>query len=113
MTIISNKLGQSTTLHVNANTTLVVAGNNSVSNIASASETVVSANIRRIWTGGACSISRGANVVFTSTQSGYFGFADHGAVLSMDSTANVVISMTGTSFVMIELSKQSDKVGSQ
>jgi hypothetical protein len=109
MAIISNKLGQSTTLHFNASNTVTIVGNTSSSGIAMGSEVVSGAAIRRLWCGGAVTVARGANVVFQSTQSGYFGFADHGNAINLYTDATLVITMTGSNFIMIELSKKSDQ----
>lgn len=109
MAIISNKLGQATTLHFAASNTVTIVGNSSSSGIAMGTEVVSNAAIRRLWCGGAVTISRGANLVFQSTQSGYFGFADHGNAINLYTDATLVINMSGNNFVMIELSKKSDQ----
>lgn len=113
MPVISNKLGQSATIHSIATETITVSGNTSSSNLALAGETVVSANIRKVWVGGPATISRGANIVFTSTQSGYFDFSSTGTSLNMYNTAPITLTVTGSNFAMIEVSKLSNKSGSQ
>lgn len=109
MSVISNKLGQSTVLHFSSNATITITGNSSVSNIAMGSEIVSNASIRRIWYGGPATIMRGSNVVASSTQSGEHDFAGHGCAINLFTDAPLVINMSGTNFVMIELSKKSNQ----
>lgn len=109
MRIISNKLGQAVTLHFTASETVTITGNSSVSNIAMGSEIVSGSAIRRIWYGGPATISRGANLVSSATGSGEHDFAGHGSAINLDTGASLVVSITGTNFVMIELSKKSNQ----
>lgn len=93
-----------------ANSTIVIAGNNSVSNIATGTQNLTGATITKIWFGSAPSgywnIKRGANLVYAATGSGFHYF--DGAALSTDKTANVVCELMGVTngFIMIELHKE-------
>lgn len=109
MTVISNSKNK-TVLHFTSTTTTIVAGNNTVSNIASnSSATVISAAIRKIVhgaQGGYWTLARGANTVAVLTDTGTIDLSAMGLSLPMDSTANVVATLSGgTGFITIELSK--------
>lgn len=108
MAILSNKYNGTTVTHDTANATYVVVGNNSVSNIASGAEIVDSAAIRRVVWGtdtGQWTVKRGSNTVLVL--SGTNELLLNGMSLGKDSTANVVITLSGgTGFIMVELAKK-------
>lgn len=107
MAITRNTL-TTASIHLIATGTTVVAGNNSVSNIALLTQNVTSASIRKITSSGTWSIARGSNVVWVTPAGGYtFDFAANGGNLGQDGTANVVATLTGTGSILIELSKES------
>lgn len=105
---------QRAVVHVVANSTFVVAGNNSVSNIATPTEIVYGASVSRVWFGtdpaGTWKILRGANVVYVASGAGYHYFDS--STLSVDSTANVVCQLSGSAngFMMIELHKEGNNL---
>lgn len=108
--LISNKKNLAVTVHVSAsNSTLIVAGNNSVSNVATGDEVLTGASITQLFWGtdtGAIIVKRGANVVVTCTQTGHMDFAAAGLSLTKDQAANLVVELpSANAFVLIELQK--------
>lgn len=108
--LISNKKNLAVTVHVStSNSTLVIAGNTSSSNIATGNEVLTGASITQLFWGtdtGAIVIKRGANVVVTCTQSGHMDFAASGMSLTKDQSANLVVELpSANAFVLIELQK--------
>lgn len=111
-TVVNNKKYETAIIHFVANGTVIVAGNSSVSNVASGDEVVTSGTIRRIWYGSPSgnaahwTISRGGNLAFVVDGTGRIDF-DDGAVMTTDSAANVVATLVGatTGFLMVELKK--------
>lgn len=102
----------SAVVHYTANATITVVGNNAVSTIANAGETVSSAKISQIWYGAGpansfWTVSRGANTVAVLTGSGHMPFNSFGSVLDSDEAATVVLNLYNASddegFIMIEL----------
>lgn len=112
MAILQNK-EHSVILHATANSTWIIAGNNSVSNVALTDQVVNGGTIRQVWCGSPSgnsafwTIKRGANTVAVLDGTTHMPFANFGAVLSQDAAANVVVELTGATagFIMIELSK--------
>lgn len=105
-TLMYNSHGRAV-LHATANSTIVVAGNNSVSNIASGSQELSGASITRIWYGSDAnwSITRGANLVYLTSGSGYHYF--DGAALNLFRGANITATTeSANGFIMIELKKE-------
>lgn len=103
-------------IHNAANGTYVVAGNSTVSNIASGPEVVVSASIAQAWWGvanGYATVTRGSNTVAVFTESGYCDYAGAGASLGLDATANVTITFVNApaGYVMLELQKATSQQG--
>lgn len=108
--LISNKKNLAVTVHVSAsNSTLVVAGNTSSSNVATGDEELTGASITQLFWGtdtGAIVIKRGANVVLTCTQTGHMDFAGAGMSLTKDQAANLVVELpSANAFVLVELQK--------
>lgn len=97
--------------HDVANVTYVVAGNNTVSNLASGIENVASASILSAHYGSSNNsywvLKRGANVAGVFVNSGSVNFADRDISLSKDSAANIVLELVGTGvgFIMLEVRK--------
>jgi hypothetical protein len=117
MPTIINRIGSSAVFHTNANTTVVVAGNSSVSNIATPNEVLTGASITQVWygcaSGGHWVVQRGSNTVLVLSESGYMDFAGSGASLVLHSTANVVMTLVGASngYCMVELQKEPTSTG--
>lgn len=112
VTILSNKKNASVVIHVAAaNASLVIAGNNSVSNVAIGNEVLTGATITQVVygnDGGAnhAQILRGANLVATFDSTGYIDYAGNGLALNKDSSANLVVNFNGSnSYCIIEMQK--------
>jgi len=97
-------------IHFNAAGTIIVAGNDSVSNIASPGEVIGGATIRRVVHGcnsaGHITISRASNLFGIYVNSGKVDYSD-GMTPQLDVAANVVIafSSAGAGAGFIELQK--------
>jgi hypothetical protein len=117
VTITSNKKNTSATIHIsNANTTLTMAGNSSVSAIAIGDEVLTGAYITQLYFGhdgsaadGGVAIYRGANLVMAVDTSTYLDFAGTGMALTVDQSANLGIKFIGTNLAYCFLEVQ--KVG--
>jgi hypothetical protein len=116
MTVLRNKAnGQIVTLHFNANAgPIVVAGNNSVSNIALAGENVFSASISKLWFGsqaGAWIITRGNTTVnsvvgvYNNTDRCFYD--EGGEVLDLNKDKDLWFTLVGTAngYIMCQLKK--------
>lgn len=109
MAILRN-IDTSATIHLVANATFVVAGNNSVSNLAIGSEILTSATIKRVWWGTEnantfWTVKRGSNTVLVLNTS---GFLDLSATtpISTDGTGSLVFEKSGNSgFILAEVRK--------
>lgn len=117
MPTIINRRGASAVVHVVANTTVVITGNSSTSNIAfgggntQIEETVTNGYVSQVWWGtdgaGYWTLARGSNTYLTLNNSGHMDFAGHGAAITADSTANAVLTLNNTAngFLMVEFQK--------
>jgi hypothetical protein len=115
VTITSNKKNLSATIHVtNANTTLNMAGNNSVSAIAIGNEVLSGAYITQVYFGhdgssadGGVAIYRGANLVAAYDTTCFVDYAGSGMALTVDQTANLAIKFIGTNnaYCFLEVQK--------
>lgn len=100
--VISNKKYGEVQLLVTSNSTVIVAGNSSVSNVATSDEVLSGASISKIWFGSPSGnaaywdIRRGSNLVFVADTSGYIDFAGHGGSITIDPSANLVCNLVGT-----------------
>ena len=112
--IMNNKKNSSVALHMTANSgTVVIAGNNTVSNIALPGENIVTAVINQIWAGspsGANSyweIKRGANVVLVVDSSCWLDFSGNGRQLTLDGAADLTANLIGSTAgsLIIDLQK--------
>lgn len=116
MAVVINRLNGGVTIHEVANATYTVAGNNSVSNLATNAEILSGASINKIWWGataplgvpGYWEIKRGSNTVVSGlTHAGYMDFSA-GNPIKKDSAGTLVITLNGTTagFIQIELKKE-------
>jgi hypothetical protein len=113
-----NKKNQGTVLlHATANTTWVIAGNSTVSNVALAGEVLTGGSIRQAWYGSSSggtaywTVQRGSNTVLVLDSTGWVDFAGSGHLLDIDSTANVTVTINGapvTAYIMLEIRKEMD-----
>ena len=112
--IISNRKNTSTVIHVHSsNNGFVVAGNSSVSNIATSDEVLTGAYITQaVWgcdPGGYIVLKRGANSVLVFDSTGQQDYAGCGLPITTDQTANIQVQFVGTSNACITFEVQ--KVG--
>lgn len=105
MTVLRASRGGKVHVHYNATANVVVAGNSSASTLAIGKEVVANAAITKMMGYGGWAIARGANNI--ATVNGYFNynFAELGAPLNKDSTADIVLTLTGSGFITLEISK--------
>lgn len=108
--VTSNKPGTSAQLHADASGSIVVAGNSTVSAIATSGEILTGAAITQIFYGsdaGHIKISRGANTIAILTGTGHVDYAAAGMSTNINQTANVDITLVDTAngYVLIELQK--------
>ncbi len=93
-------------LHLVANATIVVVGNNTVSNLATGSDNVARASINKVWWGASngsyWTVNRGSNNVLVLTETGDLAF--EGASLNLYPAANLVFTLNGTGagYIMLE-----------
>lgn len=117
MAVMINRSNISAVVHVTANVTIVVAGNSSVSNIASPGEELTGASITQVWygvaNGGLWRVKRGSNTVLVLESTGYVDFAGAGASLIVDPSANIVATLEGTTngYLMLEVQKNPATTG--
>lgn len=116
--VLKNSLNEAT-LWASTNTTFVIAGNGSVSNVAitngdGATQNVASASIRKIIcstnaAGAVWTVSRGANAVWVCGGNFTFDFQAHGMPLTQDATANVVVGIAGgAGTILVDIAKVSN-----
>lgn len=115
MTTIANRLGSSAVLHFTSNSTIVVAGNTSVSNVAASNNEIVVGGsvITALWgtaeSAAYWTIKRGANTVAVLSGTGSMDFSTFATPLNMDPTANVVVALNSAlpGFLIIKIHKNS------
>lgn len=109
-TVTSNKKNISAQVHLNATDTIVVAGNNSVSDIATGDEVLTGADITQVFagctSGGSVTITRGGNLVAAYDSTGWYDYAGCGMSLTVNNTDPLVVTITGTCYAFIELKKR-------
>lgn len=113
-TIMDNKKNGTVTIHCNANSgNIIIPGNNTVSNVASVGESVVSAAINQVWAGSPSGnaayweIKRGANVVLIIDSTCYLDFTGNGKQIKLDASANLTANLIGATagFLILDLQK--------
>lgn len=112
VTVVSNRPKTSAVFHVaSANATLVVAGNNAVSNVASAGETLTGAYITQaVWgcdPNGYIVIKRGSAIAAVYDSTGQQEYAGTGMPINVGATANISIEFVGSAncYVLFEVQK--------
>jgi hypothetical protein len=110
--IVANRPRTSAVFHVaTANATIVVAGNNAVSNVASSGETLTGAYITQsVWgcdPNGYIVIKRGTTPVAYYDSTGQHEYAGCGMPINVLQAANINIEFVGSAncFVMFEIQK--------
>lgn len=114
MTVTLNKKNVSVTIHDSANASYIIAGNTSVSNVATGDEVLTGASIKQVWYGSPSGntaywvVKRGANVVLVLEGTGFLDFAGAGTMLRKDSSANLVLELVNSAngFIQIEMQKE-------
>jgi len=112
VTITSNRKGWSAVIHVSeANTSIVIAGNNSVSNVAISDEVLTGAYITQVFWGnggtGQAKILRGGVLVGAYDSSGYYDYAGSGMPLNVNASANIDVQFTDANqYLFFEIQKQ-------
>lgn len=110
LTVTANRKNKTAQVHLNATGTIVVAGNNSVSTIATDDEVLTGATIRQVFagcaSGGSVVIARGGETVGVYDSTGWYDYAGAGMPLSVNRTANLDITITGTAYILLELTKE-------
>ena len=110
-TVLSNKKNVKATLHFTpANTTVIVAGNSTVSNVATSDEILTGCNINQFYWGtdaGSIQVLRGANTVAVLTGTGHHDYINAGISLSKDQSANLVVNFSGTAnaYLIVDVQK--------
>ena len=115
---INNKR-QSVDVLITSNTTITVAGNNSVSDIAIGDQILTGATIKQLFcaspsgNGAYWEISRGSNVVFTPDSTAYIDFAGNGMPMNVDQAETIVCNLfragDDEGSLWMQLHKQYDK----
>lgn len=109
-TILQNKKNLSVVIHADANTTLTIAGNSSVSNVATSDEILTGAAIKQVWYGsesGFWKVLRGSNTVGVYDSTSWIDYAGTGVMLTKDVGATLVLQLNGSAngYIMVELQK--------
>ncbi len=118
MPILKNSNNGVVTIHAVANSTFVIAGNSTVSNVAIGAEIVRSASIRRIHHGaqnvGYWIVARGANTVAVLSGTDVQDYVVSGNPITLDPTANLVVTLVGTTngYIMVEMIKTNNAFSS-
>lgn len=112
VTITSNKKNTSAVIHVSsANASIVVAGNNSVSAIATGNEVISGASITQVFWGcdpvGSINIKRNDILIATYDSTSYYDYAGSGMSLSIANTFPIVVEFVGSAncYVFFEVQK--------
>ncbi len=97
-------------LRATATSTFVIAGNNSVSNVAVGTEQVLGGSIKQIYfsSNGSWTVARGSNTVGVYHGTGFWNLGDGGLMLTEDDTANVVVTLSGSStgVILLDIKKR-------
>lgn len=109
----NNKKNVSFVVHADATTTLTIAGNNSVSNVATGDEILTGASIKQVWFGSPSgnaaywTVKRGANTILVLDSTGWQDFAGNGNMITKDGAGTLVLTLVGAAngSIMIEMQK--------
>lgn len=113
--IIKNSANGTVVLHATSNTTWVIAGNNSVSEIATRNEVVDSAYIKQVWygsnpaDGGYWTVKRGSDVVAVLDSTSWVDYAGTGFALDLGADQDLTVELSNAGddegYIMIEVKK--------
>ena len=114
--IIHNRKNLSISLHADANTTWTIAGNSSVSDIATGDEVLTGASIKQVWFGSSSGngmywvVKRGSNTIGVYDSTGWKDYSGNGNMINKDSSGTLVVELNntgnGSGYIMIELQKE-------
>jgi hypothetical protein len=113
-TILSNKKNTSAVILITSNSTLTIAGNSTVSNVATGSEVLTGCSISQIFCGSNSGnaaywvVKRGTDLTAILDSTGYFDYAGCGMALTNSPTATLVANLENstTGYLLIEIQKQ-------
>lgn len=119
VSIISNKKNTAATIHVSAaNTTIVVSGNSTTTNVDSTTtclalgnEVLTGAYVAQVFFGidpsGYAVLKRGSSVVAVYDSTGYVDYAGSGMALTVGQAANLTVEFVGTAngYLLMEVQK--------
>ena len=112
MQVMINRKNGSAVLHTTTTTAgFILVGNNSVSNVATGNENIISASIGQIWASssnaGYWEVKRGANVVAIIAGTSHLQFSERGCSLIKDNTGDLSLTLNGggVGFIMVEIQK--------
>lgn len=109
--LLSNKKYRSATFWANSNTTITIAGNNSVSNVAIGDEVLTGASIKQAFfgsqNGGYWVVKRGSNTVLVFESASWQDFSGNGTMMTKDNAASLTVELVGTAngHIILELQK--------
>ena len=111
MSILINKLNFGVVTHDVANATYTIAGNNSVSNVATGTEIISGVTIKRITWGsdtGSWTVKRGSNTILVLSGTNEFNFSDGMSPINLYPAASLVFTLNGSAngFIMAYLQKR-------
>lgn len=112
VTIMSNRKNASAVIHVaSANGSLVVAGNSTVSDIATDNEVLTGVSITQAYwgceAGELITLKRGSDVVAVYDSTGQQDYAGSGMSLTVGSTEDITVEFsTANAFIVFEVQKQ-------
>ena len=112
--ILSNKKNTSAVILITSNSTITIAGNNTVSNVATGSEILTGCSISQIFCGSNSGngahwvVKRGTDLAAVLDSTGYFDYAGCGMALTIAPTATLVANLENstTGYLLIEIQKQ-------
>lgn len=112
--IMANRKNLSATIHFSSNGSLTIAGNSSVSDIATDDEIITGAYITQMWFGSPSGsvayweVKRGSNTVAVLDSTSYTDYAGTGNPIKLDSNATLSANLVGSTagYLIIEVQKE-------
>ncbi len=121
--IVKNTRQNCLILATASNSAIVIAGNNSVSEIADSriTDNIVGCGIKQVWSSAdsgaganGWDIIRGANTVWQTDSTTWVDFAGNGCELDLDNTGTLTLTRTGSrGTILLELQKIYEDTGSE
>lgn len=112
--LINNRRGGTVHVLITSNSSLTIAGNSSVSDIATGNEVVAGCSVLRAWCGSSSgngaywTVKRGANTIAVLDSTAFIDYAGNGVSINLDSNATLVANIQGadlTGSLILELKK--------